>query len=235
VRRYVEPERAQVLTGATTRLLLRQLHDEAGSGRELGTFRFLARSSTDDAVLDLCRAVVATADLPTGLQPGKQDRFLAAAALLAAGKEAGEIERLQEVFAKEDVGKEVFLARAATPTAEAKADYWQQYLQLDTPPEQWTQDSLAWFHWPGQQELTLPYLEQALAQVDWVKQNRRIFFMPAWLDAFVNAHSSPEALAIVDKFLANTELRDDVRRKVLQSRDGLARAVRVRAAFAESK
>lgn len=56
--------------------------------------------------------------------------------------------------------------------------------------------------------------------------------MPAWIDAFVNAHSSPAALAIVDEYLAATELSDDVRRKVLQSRDGLLRAVRVRAAFA---
>lgn len=234
VRRYLEPERAAPLRLATTALLLRQLHDEADSGRELGTFRFLARASDADAVLALCRAVAAGGELPAGLSPGKQDRFLAAGALLAAGKADGEIERLQQAFAKEDVGKEVFLARAAEPTAEAKAVYWQSYLQLESPPEQWTQDSLAWFHWPGQEALTLPYLGQALAQVDWVKEHRRIFFMPAWLDEFVNGHSSPEALAIVDGFLAEHELSDDVRRKLLQSRDGLARAVRVRAAFASA-
>jgi len=235
VQRYLEPDRAAPLREATTALLLRQLQDEADSGRELTTFRFLARTSTAAAVLELCRAVAGGGDVPAGLVPGKQDRFLAAAALLAAGKADGEIERLQQSFAKEDVGKEVFLARAATPTAEAKAGYWQSYLQLDTPPEQWTQDSLSWFHWSGQEELTLPYLGQALAQVEWVKQNRRIFFMPAWLDAFVNGHSSPAALAIVDEFLATTELGDDVRRKLLQSRDGLQRAVRVRAAFATPK
>ena len=35
--------------------------------------------------------------------------------------------------------------------------------------------------------------------------------MPAWLDAFVNGHSSPEALAIVDEFLRTREW--DVRRE----------------------
>lgn len=105
-------------------------------------FRYLARRAPGSRYGDMCRAMAAAAI-------GKQDRFLAAAALLAAGEGDAEITRLQQVFAKEDVGKELFLARAATPTAAAKAEDLQQYLQLDTPPEQWTEDSLSWFHWPG--------------------------------------------------------------------------------------
>ena len=142
---------------------------------------------------------------------------------------------LQEHFKDTDIGKELFLARAAVATAETKADYWTRYLQLDNPPEQWTQDSLAYFHWQGQSELTLPYLQKALEQSAWVKQNRRIFFMPAWLDAFVNAHSSAEALAIVDRYLASAQIDDDVRKKIQQSRDGLARSVKIRAAFGSAK
>ena len=142
-----------------------------------------------------------------------------------------ELEVLQWRFQKEDVGKELFLARAAIGTAEQKAEHWAAYMQLDTPPEQWTQDSLSWFHWPRQGALTLPYLRQALDKVDWVKQHRRIFFMPAWLDGFINAHSSAEALAIVDEFAHTAQLSPDVRQKLQQSRDGLWRAVRIRAAF----
>ncbi|MFN9333103.1 MAG: hypothetical protein ACK6D1_10945 [Planctomycetota bacterium] len=48
----------------------------------------------------------------------------------------------------------------------------------------------------------------------------------------VDRHASAEALAIVDAFLASRELPSDVRQKVLQSRDGLARAVAIRRAFA---
>ena len=231
--RYLPDQRSAALRAQTTALLLRQLRDEGDSGRELQTFRFLARASTDPAVLALSRAVVANEQLPAGLVPGKQDCFLAAAALLAAGAAADELQSLKQRFASEDTGKEQFLAGAAVPTAANKTAYWQQFLQLDAPPEQWTQDSLAWFHWPGQEALTLPFLAPALAKVDWVKQNRRIFFMPAWLDAFVNGHSSAAALAIVDEFLAGAALSDDVRRKLLQSRDGLQRAVKIRAAFGE--
>jgi len=65
----------------------------------------------------------------------------------------------------------------------------------------------------------------------WLRDHRRIFFLPRWLDAFIGGHSSPEALRIVDEFLAaNPDLPVDVRRKVLQPRDELGRAVGIRQA-----
>jgi aminopeptidase N len=239
--RYLTDERAQPLRDRTTDLLLKQLADEGNSGREIGTYRFLAKTSTADGVLELCRKVInskSAEDLPAGLSAGKRDRFLAAGALIAAGQvgtkpEEHPLQRLKQRYAGTDSGKEQFLAAAATPTAATKQAYWQRFLVKDDPPEQWTQDSLSWFHWSGQEELTLPYLELALKQVDWVKANRRIFFMPAWLNAFINGHSSKEALAIVDKFLAESELSDDIKNKMLQSRDGLWRAVQIREAFAK--
>lgn len=239
--RYLTDERAQPLRDRTTALLLKQLAEESNSGRELGTYRFLAKTSTAEGVMELCRNVIeskAPEDLPAGLSAGKRDRFLAAGALIAAGQigttpEQHPLHRLKQRYEGSDIGKEQFLAEAATPTAAIKEAYWQRFLVKDDPPEQWTQDSLSWFHWSGQEELTLPYLELALKQVDWVKANRRIFFMPAWLNAFINGHNSKQALAIVDKFLAETPLSDDIKRKMLQSRDGLWRAVRIREAFAK--
>ena len=229
--RWLDDARGGELRARAADLLLAQLRDEAGSGRELGAFRFLARYATDPRVLELCRAVVHERELPVGLTIGKQDAYLAAAALLAAGAAAGELEQLEQRFRGEDAAKERFLAGAAAPDAAAKARYWALYLEPSAVPEQWIQDSLSWFHWPRQAELTLPWLRPALERVDWVKANRRIFFMPAWLDAFVNAHASAEALAIVDEFVRTRELSTDIRQKLLQARDGLARAVRIRARF----
>lgn len=232
--RYLPDARSQPLLERATELLLQQLRAEADSGRELGTFRFLCRASTDERVLALCHAVILDRELPRGLVVGKQDAFLAAAALLAASDPGAEaaFAALDTRFSGQDVGKERFLARAATPSEAGKQAHFDQYLQLEQPPEQWTQDSLAWFHWPRQAALTLPFLRPALERWQWVKANRRIFFMPAWLDGFVNGHSSAEALAIVDAFLTATELDPDVRQKLLQSRDGLQRAVRIRSTFA---
>ncbi|HVH12520.1 MAG TPA: hypothetical protein VM759_05695, partial [Longimicrobium sp.] len=54
---------------------------------------------------------------------------------------------------------------------------------------------------------------------------------PRWISAFVGGHVNSEALAVVDRFLAeNPALPADIRRKVLQSRDELERTVRIRAA-----
>ncbi|MFN3244345.1 MAG: M1 family metallopeptidase [Planctomycetota bacterium] len=231
--RYLPAERSADLWRRAVELLLAQLTDGEASGREVTIFRFLAWHSDEPKVLDVCRLVARGEATIQGLQTGRRDRFLAAAALVAAGKDDGTYQKLRDAFAEQDVGKDAFLTEAATPTASSKERYWRQYLELGTPPEQWTQDSLGYFHWPRQQALTLPYLRKALDQVEWVKQNRRIFFMPAWLDAFVNGHSSKEALAIVDAFLAESRLSPDIEKKLLQSRDGLARAVRIREAFAK--
>ena len=164
-----------------------------------------------------------------GLEIGWRDRFLVAAAMIATGDRPDAIEVLREQALKEDIAKAVFLAGAAMPGPGSKERYFKAYLNLDEPPEQWTSDSLGYFHWPRQQEITLPYLSKALGQLDWVKKNRKVFFMPAWIDAFVNGHSSKEALRIVQKFMENNpDLPLDIRRKLLQSLDSLERAVKIK-------
>lgn len=237
--RYLPDARSAGLRERAEEVLLGQFGEEE-SGLELQTFRWLARNGGGQAVLRLCRAVALELadDLPKTLKPGKEDRFLALTALLAVVRDEERVEledKVRAAFAQEDVGREMFLARAAIPTEANKKDYFEAYLRLDTPPEQWAQDSLSNFHWPAQGGLTSPFLRRALESAAWTKKHRRIFFMPAWLDAFVNGHSDQEALEVVDEFLATAVLEADVRKKLLQSRDGLLRAVRVRARFANAK
>ena len=245
--RYVDDRSAERLRAQAGELLLQQLAGPAEDGRKLQTFRFLMRHGAGPAVRVLGRAAVRGEPLPAGLTPGREDRFLALASLLAAAAAAAagdaaagdaavdDPAALRDALVAsckgQDIGRELFLARAATATRAGKQEYFDLYLRADGPPEQWSQDSLPWFHWPGQHELTLPFLRPALERAQWAKQNRRIFFMPAWLDGFVNGHSDAAALATVDEFLRTAKLDDDVRKKLLQSRDGLQRAVRIRAAF----
>lgn len=225
--RWMPKERAAPQLAQVSSVLLQQL--AAGApGRELQSFRFLARAGATAEVLDLCRRVARAADMPAGLVPGKADRYLALAALVAAGAEQGELELLERAFAGQDVAKDRYLALAARPSAEAKQEVFEGYLQLSEPPEQWIADSLPFFHWPGQQQVTLPFLRPALEKTVWTKEHRRIFFMPAWLEGFLQAHASPEALAIAEEY-AKSELPPDVRNKLAQSLDGLRRAVRIRA------
>jgi aminopeptidase N len=225
--RYLPRGAAAERGNALAELLLAQL--ESGVPQlALQTVRFLVRSCPTERVLASVRALLGGELTYEGLELGRRDRFLLAAALLAAG-DAVPLAAEKRRYAGADVGKEVYLAEAAAADVAVKERYFLSYQQSGEPPAPWVQDSLAWFHWPGQAELTLPFLPRALAKVEWVKDHRKIFFMPAWIDAFVNSHSSPAALEVVNGFLAkHPALPPDVRRKILQSVDGLERAVAIR-------
>ncbi|MEX2177445.1 MAG: M1 family aminopeptidase [Gemmatimonadaceae bacterium] len=126
-----------------------------------------------------------------------------------------------------------FIAGAAWPRADVKRAYFERNFQDSTLNEDWVTSSLGAFNDPDQAALTLQYLRPALDTLPWVQQNRRIFFLGRWLDAYIRGHRSAEALAVVDRFLdEHPELPRDLRQKVLQTRDDLERTVRIRAAFA---
>jgi aminopeptidase N len=125
-----------------------------------------------------------------------------------------------------------FIAGAAVASAAEKERYFQRYFDDDALNEEWVTASLGAFNHPLHARLSMPHLEPALEQAQWLRDNRRIFFLPRWLDAFIGGHSSPDALAVVDRFLArNPDLAPDVRRRILQARDELELAVRIRRAF----
>lgn len=230
ISRYLSGAQQKTARARLESYLRELLSNGLSDGIELVALRSFARVAKTEESLALLRALASGTRSVTGLELGPQDRFLCAAAIVATGDTSlvDELERK----ATTDVAKYAYQARAADPSAEAKKRVFATFLQESEPPEQWISGSLDFFHWPGQEERTLPFLEPALDAILWVKKTRKIFFMPAWIDSFINAHNSPEALRIVDEFLAaRKDLPIDVRRKILQSVDRLRRAVRVREKF----
>ena len=129
--------------------------------------------------------------------------------------------------------KDAFVARAASPVATVKADYFARYFADTALNEAWASESLDAFNTSSQAPLTEPFVRPALDRLEWIRQNRRIFFLPTWIDAFIGGQVSASALGIVDGFLAERQgLPIDVRRKVLLARDELDLTVRIRAAAA---
>jgi aminopeptidase N len=224
--RYLTPERSADLRGRIETLLCEQL-DAGEAALQLQVFRALARLGAGADARARIAAAVAASKLGDQVALGTQDIYLGLAALLAAGEGKDLAQRLPTT---DDAAKYAYLAHAAVPTADNKAHYFTTYLEPKEPPEQWVQQSLAFFHWPGQEQLTFPFLRRALQQVEWVKQHRKIFFMPAWIDGFVNGHNSQAALDVVDGFLAeHKDLAADIHNKILQSLDELRRVVAIRA------
>jgi aminopeptidase N len=130
-----------------------------------------------------------------------------------------------------EAGRSAFIARAATSSAAVKQEYFRRYLDDPSLNEEWVSSSLAAFNDPDQTALTHAFLRPALDRLPWIREHRRIFFLPAWANAFIRSQQSQEALAEVDRYLADhPDLPIDIRRKVLEARDELERTIAVRRA-----
>jgi aminopeptidase N len=128
-----------------------------------------------------------------------------------------------------DSERMAFVTGAARPVPRAKADYFARFFSDDRLNEDWVTASLEAFLHPEHAALTLPYLRPALERLEWIRDHRRIFFLPRWIQAFVGGRADEEALLVVDRYLAeHPGLAPDVRRKLLQARDELERTVLVR-------
>ena len=129
-----------------------------------------------------------------------------------------------------------FVARAGQAASGVKQQYFERYLRDSTLNEDWATASLGAFNSPGQSELTFPYLTRALDALPYIQRNRRIFFLGAWLDAFLGGQSSPEAFETVQAWLqAQPGLPVDLRRKVQQAADELERTVLIRSTWPTSR
>ena len=129
--------------------------------------------------------------------------------------------------------KYAYSVEAGTPSADVKARYFDEYLHSTTRQEDWITQSLRSFNNWNQTALTEPYLARALDQLPDIKQHRKIFFLGAWLGAFIDGQHSSEAQAAVHAWLANNKVDPDLRLKVLEVSDALDRTVMIRQRFPE--
>jgi aminopeptidase N len=101
-----------------------------------------------------------------------------------------------------------------------------------TISEDWIQSSLGAFNFWNQSQLTAQYLDPALEALPRVKRDRKIFFLVAWLDAFIDGQQSQASLETVQHYLSTANPDPDLRLKILEAVDELNRTVRVRAKYA---
>ena len=120
---------------------------------------------------------------------------------------------------------------AARPDAKTKQEYFHDYLQNPSRPEDWVEGSLGSFNYWNQSDLTLPYLKSALDALPQVKRERKIFFVLAWLRAFIDGQQSAAAQQVVHEFLQTASLDPDLRLKILEISDGLDRTVKIRSRY----
>ncbi len=140
------------------------------------------------------------------------------------------LEELTKTETSDDAKRYAYAAGAGF--AAAKEKYFKDFLGNKEISESWIEAAFVPFNSARHSELTLPYLEKALAELPNLKRSRKIFFVNGWLGAFIGGQRSESALAIVNKFLAdNPGLDKDLRLKILENVDLIERAVKIRARF----
>ncbi|HST57161.1 MAG TPA: M1 family aminopeptidase [Longimicrobium sp.] len=231
---YLPEDRAAPLFAEWERLLLARADDEALSyGARKAALDMLAGTARTPAGQAILREYLAERRTFNGEAVKQPTRWSIVERLIGQG--AADPHALIAAESARDTtpdgSRRAFVAGAAIPAADVKAEYFGRFLDDAGLNEDWVTSALGNFNAPTHSALTLRYLRPSLDRLEWVRDNRRIFFLPRWISAFVGGHVSAEALAEVDRFLAETPaLPADIRRKVLQSRDELERTVRIRAA-----
>jgi aminopeptidase N len=163
-----------------------------------------------------------------------KDRFdiVTKLAILGDPDASALLAELEKVETSDDAKRYAYAARAAFPTKENREKFWSDFVNNKDISESWIEAAMGPFNSPRHSELSLPYLQRALAELPNLKRSRKIFFVNGWLAAFIGGQKSQGALDVVNKFLAeNPGLDRDLRLKVLENVDVVERAVKIRGKF----
>jgi aminopeptidase N len=163
-----------------------------------------------------------------------KDKFDIVTKLFVLGDQDAEtlLGELVKTETGDDAKRYAYAARAGIATAENKAKFWNDFVNNKEISESWIEAAFGPFNSIRHSELTLPYLEKALAELPSHKRNRKIFFVNGWLGAFIGGQKDEKALGTVNKFLAdNPQIDRDLRLKILENVDLIERAVRIRQKF----
>ncbi len=228
--RYVPAEtRAQFVPKMEVLAADQMLHSQSQDMR-ITWFRALRGVAETEKARDQLKDMLSGKLAVTGVELRPLDRWNIVATLVALNDpEAETVMAAEERRDPSGDGKKyAFTAAAARPAADAKKQYFEEYLHNASRPEDWIEQSLGSFNWWNQSELTAAYLRPALDALPQVKRERKIFFMLAWLNAFIGGQQSAAAQKQVHEFLETTALDRDLKLKILEVVDELDRTVKIR-------
>jgi aminopeptidase N len=220
-RRYLDDAQRDAIAPALERAL-RADNAPAGSSRNLLLTRAFIGLAWSPAALQELKWLI---DKP-GL--ASRDRFRAVQRLSTRGDpQAPALLAAQAAADASDDGRRYAFAAGAADSG-AKQRLFRSFVEDKALPESWVEAALASFNAPEQAALTLPVLDDALAQLPELKRTRKIFFVNHWLESFLGGQTEPKALADAEAFLRRGNIDADLRLKLLEAMDGLERAVRIR-------
>jgi aminopeptidase N len=234
--RYLSPQQQAAIAPQLEQLCFDRMLQSSELGLRITYFRaFRSLATTDKARGQLKDILAGKLSIP-GVEIKPLDRWQIIRSLLAHGDAQGlallDAERKRD--ATDDGRKQAYIVEAARAHADTKRRYFDDYLKNKSVPEDWVEGSLGAFNSSNQSGLTLPYLKPALEALPQVKRERKIFFVLAWLNAFIGGQHTQGALDEVRTFLRTNKLDRDLELKVLEVTDELERTVKIRARQVDS-
>jgi aminopeptidase N len=228
--RYVSPAARAKLVPRFEKLALDRMNNASELGMRIVWFRTFRSIAETEQGRDFLKQLLAGSVQVPGVQLRPLDRWTMVDALIALNDPDAE-----KVFAAErerdhsgDGLKYAYVAEAALPDAATKKKYFDDYLHNPDRPEDWVEQSLPAFNYWNESELTAPYLPLSLQALPQVKRERKIFFLLAWLGAFIGGQQSEQSDAEVHEWLKTAAIDPDLRLKVLEVVDELDRTVKIR-------
>ena len=232
---YLSDAQAKQFAPNIEKLLIEKIETAPSVGQKITYFRALQNIGSSEQTRRIFKDLLTGKSKLKDVELKTKDKFDLLTRLIVLG-DADALKLLAELEKTEtnDAAKRyAYAAKAGIATKENKAKYWNDFVNNKEISESYIESAFNVWNTPKQSELTLPYLEKALAELPNLKKNRKIFFVNGWLSAFIGGQKSAEALNIVNKFLAdNPNLDKDLRLKILENSDNLERAVKIRAKFA---
>jgi aminopeptidase N len=205
---------------------------EPGSDHQLALVRAFAASPNTAYALDWVASLLAGEHTLEGLEVSQDLRWVLLTSLAAGGR-IGDAEIDAELSRDTTIsGQEAASgARAAIPTAEAKARAWEVGVIADDTPNETARRTCANFQVAGQDEVLAPYVDKYLEIAGTLLETRTVWLARLALElCFPRANPTAETLAKVDAWLADatrdgSEVNPAAVRYVSEGRADLARAL----------
>ncbi|MGQ4432666.1 MULTISPECIES: aminopeptidase N [unclassified Streptomyces] len=232
---YADPaSRETLLTRWTDATLAHLRSAEPGSDHQLAWARAFAATARTPEQLDLLDGLLEGTQTIEGLAVDTDLRWSFVERLASVGRFdeseiAGEYERDKTAAGE----RHAATARAARPTAEAKAEAWAQVVESDKLPNALQEAVISGFVQTDQRELLAPYTEKYFAAVKeaWDTRSHEIAQQIA-VGLYPSIQVSQDTLDRTDAWLTTAEPNAALRRLVSESRSGVERALKAQAADA---
>ncbi|MFJ1597913.1 aminopeptidase N [Streptomyces sp. NPDC088261] len=207
---------------------------EPGSDHQLAWARAFASTARTPQQLDLLQGLLDGTETVEGLAVDTELRWAFVQRLAAVGLHDTEEIAAEYERDKTSAGEQhATAARAARPTAEAKAEAWESVVESDKLPNSLQEAVIGGFVQTDQRELLAPYTEKYFAAVAEVWESRsHEMAQQVAVGLYPSLQVSRETLDATDAWLASAGPNAALRRLISESRAGVERALRAQEADA---